>query len=222
MMHFVDKDGNVLRRNESSRSVLGHATKKSLKLADYVHPDDVAGMRVDLSRLFERGQVRDVRVRFISQDKKLIPVELRGVRASHRIGVLEARDRRQETELERRLNETEARYRFLIEDAVDTLDSGIIITDRQRHVVWANEAISRFFSMDRDELVGDDSLQALSRYVDVFEQAENVRKEIEEAIQKGEKIQQLQCRVRPGLARDERVLEYRSTPIETDRYKGGE
>jgi hypothetical protein len=95
--------------------------------------------------LFERGEIRDVKLRFISQDRKVIPVELRATRVNDRVGVMHASDLRRQVELERQLMETEARYRYLIEEAVDTLDSGIIISDKRQQVVWANKTIGEFY-----------------------------------------------------------------------------
>jgi len=221
ILHFIDKEGTILKRNEASRSTLGYPTKRSLALAEYVHPEDIGHMKTELVRLFERGEVRDVKLRFISQTRNAIPVELRATRITERVSIMEARDLRQQAELERRLMEAEARYRYLIEEAVDTLDSGIIITDRRRQVVWANEAIGRFFGIDRDRLIGIDALRAFSRYVGVFENAEDFGKRVQQAIEKGERIDSYTCRVRPSIGREERVLVYRSIPIETERYKGG-
>ncbi len=221
ILHFIDKDGTVLKRNEASRSTLGYPTKRSLTLAEYVHPEDVDHMKTELVRLFERGELRDVKLRFIAQTRKVVPVELRATRITERVAIMEAHDLRQQAELERRLMEAEARYRYLIEEAVDTLDSGIIITDRKRQVVWANEAIGRFFGIDRDRLIGIDAMRAFSRYVGVFEDADDFGKKVQEAIEKGERIDSYTCRVRPGMGREERVLVYRSIPIETERYTGG-
>jgi len=221
VIHFIDKNGTILKRNETSRTILGYPTKQSLQLTEYVHPGDIDRMKAELLRLFERGEVRDVKLRFISQARKPIPVELKATCATEQMAVLEACDLRQQAELERQLMETEARYRHLIEAAVDTLDSGIIITDKRRQVVWANDAVARFFGVDRDQLIGIDALRALARYVGVLENAEDIGHTVEEAIEKGERIDSYTCHVRPGFDRQGRVLEYRSIPIETDRYKGG-
>ena len=220
-IQFIDREGTTLKRNEMSRTTLGYSTKRALQLSEYVHPEDMDLMKVELSRLFERGELRDVKLRFISQARDVIPVELKGTRATERVAVLEAADLRQQVELERRLMETEARYRYLIEAAIDTLDSGIIITDHKRQVVWANETIGRFFGIDRERLVGIDALRALSRYVGVFEDADAFGRVVEEAVGNGKRVDTYTCHVRPGLGREERVLEYRSIPIETERYKGG-
>ncbi len=221
ILHFIDKDGTVLKRNETSRGVIGYPTKRSLTLIEYVHPEDMDHMKTELVRLFERGELRDVKLRFIAQTRKVIPVELRATRISERAAIVEARDLRQQAELERRLMEAEARYRYLIEEAVDTLDSGIIITDRKRQVVWANEAIGRFFGIDRDRLIGIDAMRAFSRYVGVFDNAEDFGRTVQKAIESGERIDSYTCHVRPGMGREERVLAFRSIPIETERYTGG-
>jgi len=221
IFHFIDREGTILRRNEASRSTLGYATKRAVPLAEYVHPDDLDTMKTELIRLFERGEIRDVKLRLISQNRRTFPVELRGTRITERLAVVEARDLSQQAELERRVMEAEARYRHLIEEAVDTLDSGIIITDRKREVVWANATLGRFFGIDRDRLIGIDAKHALSRYVGAFEEAQSLSRVIGEAIDKGARIDSMTCHVRPTLGREERILEYRSIPIETERYTGG-
>ena len=221
ILHFIDKDGTILKRNEASRSVLGYPTKRTLQLSEYVHPDDIDQMKAELLRLFERGEVRDVKVRFISQDRNIIPVELRATRVTERVGVMDASDLRRQVELQRQLMETEARYRYLIEEAVDTLDSGIIISDKKQQVVWANKTVGEFFGIDRDRLIGIDIHRAFDRYVNVFEDSQELRTRVEEAINTRERIDPYTCHVRPSMGREERILEYRSIPIETERYKGG-
>jgi len=221
IVHFVDKDGTVLKRNEASRSVLGYPMQRSLQFAEYVHPNDMESMKAELLRLFERGQIRDVKLRFVSQERVAIPVELKATRATERVAVLEARDLRQQVELERQLMETEARYRYLIEDAIDTLDSGIVITDKKGQVVWANETIGRFFGVDRDRLIGIDALRAFARYAGAFEKPDGIGEVVKTANETGARVDSYACRIRPAMGREERALEYRSIPIETQRYKGG-
>jgi PAS domain S-box-containing protein len=178
-------------------------------------------MKAELIRLFERDEIRGVKLRFMSEERKAFPVELRGTRITDRLAVLEARDRSREDELERRMMETEARYRILIEKAIDTLDSGIIITDQRQEVVWANATTGHFFGIDRDRLIGVDAKRARSRYVGVFEEAQSFSDAVEKAVEASERIESMTCHVRPSLGRDERVLEYRSIPIATERDRGG-
>ena len=221
ILHFIDREGNVLQRNEASRTAIGFLTKRTIQLGEYVHPDDVDAMKTELIRLFERGEIRGVKLRFISQDRKALPIELRGTKISERLAILEASDKSKEAELERRLMETEARYRILIEKAIDTLDSGIVITDQRGEVLWANATMGRFFGIDRDRLIGIDARRARSRYVGAFEDAQSVARVMEEATEKKDRIDSMTCRVRPTLGREERVLEYRSIPIEAEEHRSG-
>ena len=221
ILHFIDRDGNVLQRNEASRSAIGYATKRAVQLGEYVHPDDVDVVKTELIRLFDRGEIRGVKVRFISQDRKAFPIELRGTKITERLAILEACEKSREAELERRLMETEARYRILIEKAIDTLDSGIIITDQREEVLWANATVGRFFGIDRDRLIGVDARRARSRYVGAFDDAQSLARMMEEAAEKRERIDSMTCRVRPTLGREERVLEYRSIPIEEEDHRSG-
>ena len=217
IFHFIDRDGIVLQRNEASRSLIGMTGKRTLQLSEYVHPEDLEMMKSELIRLFERGELRDIKVRFVSDAKNAaFPVLLRGTRISERLAIIEAQDRTKEAELERRMMETEARYRILIENAVDTLDSGIIITDQKREVLWANATIGRFFGIDRERLIGFDDEKARSLFVGAFEQSQRIAQAMREAVDKGERIDSMTCCVRPTLSREERVLEYRSLPIDTD------
>jgi len=221
ILHFVDREGTVVRRNEASRAAIGHPTRRSLQLAEYVHPGETSKIKMELIRLFDRGEVRSIETRFVSEDRKSFPVEIRGTRINERLAIIEARNRSTEAELERQIMETEAPQRLLLEDSIDTLDSGIILTDRKQEVIWANATIGTFFGIDRDRLIGVNTKRALSRYVGAFEDAQTLSRVMEEAIDRGERIDSIVCHVRPTLSRAERILEYRSIPIETDRYKGG-
>ena len=221
ILHFVDREGTAVRRNEASRTAIGYPTRRSIQLSEYVHPSETTKMKTELIRLFDRGEIRSIETRFVSEDRKSFPVEIRGSRINERLASVEARDRSTEAELQRQIMETEAPHRRLIEDSIDTLDSGIVLTDRKREVIWANATIGKFFGIDRDRLIGVDAKRALSRYVGAFEDAQTLSKVMEEAIDRGERIDSITCHVRPTLSRAERILEYRSIPIETDRYKGG-
>jgi len=221
ILHFIDREGTALQRNEASRAAIGYATKRTIQLGEYVHPDDVDVMKTELIRLFDRGEIRGIKIRFVSESRKAFPIELRATKISDRLAILEACEKSREAELERRLMETEARYRILIEKAIDTLDSAIIITDQHGKVLWANATVGRFFGIDRDRLIGVDARRARSRYVGAFEDAQTLARVMEEAAEKRERIDSMTCRVRPTLGRDERVLEYRSIPIEAEDHRSG-
>ncbi|MCI2426189.1 PAS domain S-box protein [Candidatus Acetothermia bacterium] len=222
MIHFVDEKGNILRRNEQSHALLGYAKSRRLSIAEYVHPDDIENVKSALIRVFERGMVENVKARFISVKKVVIPVEIVATRAKgHMAAIMEIVDRREMEELERQLAETEARYRYLIEDGIDTLNSAIIIIDKKREVVWANETIETFFGVDRERLIGIDAMVAFNRYVGVLEEIDDFRRIVADAVTNNKRIDSHICRVRCDSGCKKRIFEYRSIPIETDKYQGG-
>ena len=221
ILHFIDREGTVVRRNEASRAALGHPTQRSLQLSDYVHLSELPKIKMELVRLFDRGEIRSIETRFVSDDRKIFPVEIRGSRVSERLAIIEAHDLSSQAELNRKIMETDAPQRKLIEDSIDTLDSGIILTDSKHEVLWANATIGTFFGIDRYRLIGVSAKRALSRYIGAFDEGEMLSSVMQDAMDRGERIDSIVCRIRPTLSRAERILEYRSIPIETDRYKGG-
>jgi signal transduction histidine kinase len=76
--------------------------------------------------------------------------------------------------------------------------------------------IGQFFGVDRERLIGIENLRAFARYSNVFDDSEQMSQVVKEAIDNGSKIDSYTCRIRPSIDRDERVLEYRSIPIETE------
>lgn len=221
IVHVVDREGNVIRRNRASRELLGWPHKGTLHLTEYIHPEDLGRMKAELRVLFERGEVRGVEARFVSEGRRAVPVELQAKRVTGQVAVVEAQDRTEVVALERRLAEEEARYRYLIEDGIDTMDLGIVLMDRHGHVLWANREVSTFFGLRRDELIGLPAPRALERFVHVFEEAEAFAQLVREAYGKGSKVEGQVVRLRAGPGRPGRILQYRSIPIETERYRGG-
>ena len=221
IVHVIDREGNVIRRNRASRELLGWNHKRTLHLTEYVHPQDIGRFKAELELLFERGEVRNVELRFVSEAKLSVPVEFQAKRITGKVAVLEARDRLRLEELERQLFEEEARYRFLIEDGIDTMDLGIILVDHQGHVLWANQAVEKFFGVSREDLIGRNALSAVRMFAHVFENRDEFMAKVQKAYQQGGKVDELILEVLPAPGRSKRVLQYRSVPIETQRYRGG-
>jgi PAS domain S-box-containing protein len=116
-------------------------------------------------------------------------------------------------ELENKVREAQARYRYLIEDAIDTLDTGILLLDKDQRVIWANRTLERFFDLDRDEMIGREVRRALWGAKRALAHPEDF-----ERITMGS-AEPFIFTVHQGES--ERILEYRSLPVSTERYKGG-
>ncbi len=221
ILHVIDREGNVVRRNRRSLELLGWPNRRTLHVTEYVHPQHLDEFRLELDRLFERGEIRDLRLRFLTENRRSIPVEVQARRVTGRLAVLEARDRSDLDRLEYELNQMQARYRCMIEAGLDTLDLGLVLVDAKGEVLWANLAVSRFFGLDREGWFGRHALQLMERISMVLEEGEAFYQRVREIYQAGLSEEGLVVQVRPGKGREERILQYRSLPLATKDYKGG-
>jgi PAS domain S-box-containing protein len=209
MLQILSPSGEVLESNDRAIERLGQPKH----LAEFIHFNDIEHLREELERAYARGEAGGTKLRVISWEKQALPVEFRLVRLDCQRLSLEMRDISERVELERRLCEVEARYRYLIEDAIDTLDTGIMMLDAEGQVIWANQTIGYFFNMDRDEMTGLEIGRLLRQLRVVPDSPESLRR-IAEA-----RADSFVFSLRQDA--EERILQFRSLPIETDRYRGG-
>ncbi|MCX8102990.1 MAG: ATP-binding protein [Candidatus Bipolaricaulota bacterium] len=212
MTSIIDAEGQVWESNDRAVEAFGSPRR----VWEFIHPDDQVRFREELHRAALRGEAGPTKLRTISQRKEVIPVELKIVRLDQtrqaRL-VLEMRDLTALAELENKVREAQARYRYLIEDAIDTLDTGILLLDKDQRVIWANCTLEKFFDLDRDEMVGREVRRALIRAKRALTQPEDFERVVTGASEPFFFTVQTNG--------TERILEYRSIPVSTERYKGG-
>lgn len=204
----LDARGTVLDTNLRARNVLGNPSH----FMDFVHPEEKDAAKEQLEYAYSRAETRWT-LRVIDSNQRVMPVEAQLVRDRDDL-VLELHDLTELYSFERRLSETEARYRVLIEDAIAALDTGILVLDRNREVIWANEALARVMGVDQEWLVGrnlDRVLeQASSRFL-----SPDVTKQIAETAS----ATHLTIAIQNG--KGPRIFDFNSVPISTKRYQGG-
>ncbi|WP_135365432.1 PAS domain S-box protein [Halosimplex halophilum] len=110
----------------------------------------------------------------------------------------------------------------LVADVLGTVDVGVFVLDADYEVRWVNDAVERYFGVDRADLLGRDKGALLDERIapavaDSAAFADRVRATYDEGV--GE--QRFECRVTAGDGREERWLEHRSQPIESGAYAGG-
>ena len=66
------------------------------------------------------------------------------------------RDITDRKQAEEALQESEERYRSLLDDVLDSSEVGIFILAADFKVVWINQALERYFGLDRGQIVGKD------------------------------------------------------------------
>ena len=123
---------------------------------------------------------------------------------------------------EEALRESEARYRSVVNDILDSSAVGLIILDSDFRVVWVNQALERCFGLRRDEIVGEDKRQLIrDRIKGIFEDPTNFAEKVLATYDDNTYIEHFECHVLPDDERQERWLEHRSQPIRTGLYLGG-
>ncbi|PXF53564.1 MAG: hypothetical protein C4B56_01440 [Candidatus Methanophagaceae archaeon] len=125
-------------------------------------------------------------------------------------------------QMEDALRESKEKYLSLMNDAIGSLSSGIIILDDHFRVVWVNHAIEEFFGIERDAIIGMDKRRLIKEKIKyIFEEPEKFERVVLSTYDNNTYIEQFECHVLPGVNRRERFLEHWSTPIRTGVFAGG-
>jgi len=123
---------------------------------------------------------------------------------------------------EESLRTSEAKYRSLVDDVLDTSAAGVFILDADFKVVWINRTMERYFGLKREEIVGKDKRQLIrSRIRTIFADPETFAEKVLATYDNNTYVEHFECRVLPDGDREERWLEHRSTPIRLGVLAGG-
>jgi PAS domain S-box-containing protein len=107
-------------------------------------------------------------------------------------------------------------------DVLDDVDVGVFVLDEDFDVAWVNEAIERYFGLDREGVVGEDKRRLVEdRIVPVVAESDAFRETVLATYSDNTYAKRFQCWVTPDDGRVERRLEHRSRPIESGPYAGG-
>jgi len=123
---------------------------------------------------------------------------------------------------EKKLRESEEKYASLINDAIDSLPSGIFILDRDFKIVWVNRTIEDFFGIDKNSLIGCDKRKAIKERIKyIFEDPEQFEQIVFRTYENNTYVEKFECHVLPSGKRKERFLLHWSIPIRTGALVGG-
>ncbi|MBU1128977.1 MAG: PAS domain-containing protein [Candidatus Omnitrophica bacterium] len=125
-------------------------------------------------------------------------------------------------ELEKKLKDSESRYRTLTDDVLDRAKVGLFILDRDFRVVWVNSAMERYFALRRENIIGKNKRQLIEEEIScIFEHPEIYKEKVFATYDDNTYVENFKCHVLPAEGRAERWLEHNSAPIETGIYAGG-
>ncbi len=204
----LDPKGQVIESNLRARNVLGSATH----FFDFVHPEEKDTAKEQLEYAFARDESRWT-LRVVDINQLSIPVEAQLIRDNEQL-MLELHDLSELYKIERRLSEAEARYRVVIEDAIASLDTGILVMDRNQEVIYANDALGHILGVNQERLVGRDLNRMLDEAKPNF-----LSPDITEKIAETAEASQMTIGIQNG--KGPRIFDFNSIPISTERYQGG-
>lgn len=204
----LDPRGQVVDSNLRARNVLGTVNN----LFDFVHPEEKELAKEHLEYAFARDEARWT-LRVVDLNQQSLPVEAQLIRDGDLL-MLELHDLSELYKIERRLSEAEARYRVVIEDAIASLDTGIVVLDRNQEVIYANDALGHILGVNHERLVGRDLNRMLEEAKPNF-----LSPDITEKIAQTSEASQMTIGIQNG--KGPRTFDFNSIPISTDRYQGG-
>jgi diguanylate cyclase (GGDEF)-like protein/PAS domain S-box-containing protein len=145
---YLIQDGRFQYINPKFSEIVGYERAEVLALPHFlalVHPDDQSFV-AERQQLRLRGEVAPYSFRLQRKNGELAHVEVYGTRTDYQgspsiIGSLV--DITERTRVQDALAESEARYRGL----VDSLTEGILLIDRDLHIITCNESAARLFGL---------------------------------------------------------------------------
>jgi PAS domain S-box-containing protein len=123
---------------------------------------------------------------------------------------------------EHALEQSEAMYRSLMDDVLDSSDVGIFILDADFKVVWVNQALERYFGLKREGVIRKDKRQLILQNIkDRFDDPRAFADKVLATYDDNTYTENFECHILAGDGREDRWLEHWSQPIESGLLAGG-
>ncbi len=164
-VYIMDLAGNILEANEAAYSQLGYSLDEYFKLnLNQIIPEN--HVNLILYELVEKAQVQtqpklNLETVHFSKNSERLPVEIHSRAITYRgkkVILNVARDVSRRIEAQKALRESEERYRSVVENSRD----GIVILDKNLHILYANEVFIQIVDCPRPEIEG----HAFERYLE--------------------------------------------------------
>lgn len=132
------------------------------------------------------------------------------------------RDMTEIRKVEKALNQSQERYRSLIEDVVDVSSVGICILDDQFRIIWENKAASKMWNFSQNPIIGTDIRELLQNYrTDHIENGEEFVDRVLESYASAKYLEDVEIHFHENGNSNERWILYSSKPVRVGFYTGG-
>lgn len=124
--------------------------------------------------------------------------------------------------IETALEQSQERYKSMIEDVVDASSVAICITDPNLNIIWENDSAIHLWGLDRDKVIGSDKrILIQTRLVGQIENGEEFARQVLDSYSNGEHLKDIEIHFPAKGDSDDRWVTYSSTPIKVGYYAGG-
>ncbi len=216
-MAILDLEGAVLRVNPAAERLFGYrfADLQAMSIDRLTHPDDLALSQAARKRMDEGAESISLRKRYLRANGEAFWADVYAARIHDERGqplytLAVVQDVSESLRVTEALEESEARYRTMAENAI----VGMLSVDEQGRILFANAAVEKIFGYSREELAGQ-SLTLLmppdfrARFLAGFQRY----------LESGQRRLDWETVVTPGWHREQREIQLEISFTETRRQE---
>jgi len=226
----IDREGRYIYSNPVVEKILGYKPEEVIGkfFYDFFIPEEREILKKKAFEIFSKKEpFRNFLNKLMHKDGRVIIVETNGVPVlsddGEFLGYRGAdHDVTERIEAERKLRESEEKFRSIADDVMNAVEVGFFLLDKDSRVVWMNDTLENYFGIKKEEVIGKKKEEIVREKIKfVFENPDEFERRVLLSMDTDLKMDSFECHVLPGKDREERWLEYKCQPVSTGLYAGG-
>ncbi len=226
----VDREGRYTYSSPVVEKILGYKPEEVIGkfFYDFFIPEEREILKEKAFEVFSKKEpFRNFLNKLMHKDGRVIIVETNGVPVLSDDGELLGyrgadHDVTERIEAERKLRESEEKFRSIADDVMNAVEVGFFLLDKDYRVVWMNNTLENYFGIKKEEVIGKKKEEIVREKIKfIFENPDEFERRVLLSMDTDLKMDSFECHVLPGKDREERWLEYKCQPVSTGLYAGG-
>lgn len=219
---ITDEEGEFTYISPNVHFVFGYSADEVAELESI---ETLLGdILVTQDELDGEGEISNIETEITTKDgdERTVLVTVKQVSIQGGTRLYTVRDVTDRKERQRKLQQSQARYKSLTDDVLDTSDVGTFILNSDFEVIWINEAIEEYFGIDREDVIGANKRRLIQSEIgQIFEDSTRFTETVLTTYDDNTYTEEFECHILAGDGREERWLKHWSQPITSGLYEGG-